>query len=1212
MCGVHDRSGRTCCHWLAALVALTLGAAVATPCAAQQAISTGTITGIVHDNQGLPVPGVTMEAINEQTRQTRTTVSNSDGIFNIPALLASRYTLRASLSGFKTVEQVGIQLRSNEVFNAGTIMMTVAQVAETVTVTAAATGVETATAVRTQVIDQGTIESLVSRGRDPVRLLNALPGVDPNISGSITGGTIGTNLPTMQGTAGFSTYVAIDGVGSADGDTGNNNGITSIDAIQEIRVVANSYSAEYGRNSGPQINILTKSGTRKFSGSLATYFRHEALNSNTLQNERLGQPKPIARYYTGVGTLGGPVMLPGKGRLDGTFFFYNREQWDTRTASSPNTKQMPTALERAGDFSQTTQTDGSPFFIRDPLATGTCSPTTGGPGCFPGNKIPADRINPIGKSLLNLFPVPNFFDTSVSNRQYNYQDTDVPKVYRTLDQLTIDHNLTSADRLQVKYRHWRPNREATTGTFGISSNWNHFRGQYAQKEDAITINHTRTVTNRIVNEASFGYRRTPEVAPVDTMPDPISKVQRVPNGLGALGQLFHTPTLNPWDLYPQLTFTGVPGQAPNMSWDARFPIDAIDLRWSYQDNLSVTTGRHLLKAGIYYEYNINSEGFSANCFSGCLDFTSNNTTAAQNPFNTNHPYANALLGYYTTYSESNARPFRGADQWQLEWFGQDSWKIRSTLTLELGMRFAYGQQWYLRKNGWKDFNPPAGQRAAGWLADAYNAGRNPKLYQPACPSPAVTCSATARLARDPITGAILPNSVALIGQLVPQSGDFYNGVVLDNDPRAYDGAFLPNPGLHAQPRLGFAWDPTGKGRTSVRGGWGITEQLFDNSSVFANTFPLQVPVRLQPTLFYGNLSDLAGAPSFFSPSPVTGWLPTDHRVQKTYNFSIEVQQNVGFNTVVSAAYVANRQRGILTTRDRNLVPIGARFDAANVDPTSATRAVLADAFLRAIPQFTTVTERTRDGLVNYDSLQVTGNHRLTKGIAFGTAYTLGRTRGMTGALPTFLDPRTRNYGYASTDRRHILSFNWSWNLPKGSALWNTAVTRGVLDGWQLAGVGFIRSGTPTLVGWTTTDAGGTDTMGGGDPVRITVASGCNPILPRGERTENRYFNTSCFVRTARGQWGTDQPVVRQPGNQNLDLSLSKDFRTGRNTFQVRADAYNALSVSTRTLAMAASTTNGQVSAQFDAAGNQVNSDFGRLALPTDEARQIELSVRWKF
>ena len=343
------------------------------------------------------------------------------------------------------------------------------------------------------------------------------------------------------------------------------------------------------------------------------------------------------------------------------------------------------------------------------------APTTGGPACFPGNVIPADRIDPLGRAILNLFPTPNFFDVSVSNRQYNHADTDIPNVYRTLHQVTIDHNFTDNDRVSTKYRHWRPNREATTGTFGINSNWNHFRSQYAQKEDAITVNYTRLMTRQLVNEMSFGYRNTPEVAPVDSMPEPIAKLQREPNGLGSLGSLYNTPTLNQLDLYPQLTFTGVPGTPPNVAWDARFPIDAIDLRWSLQNNLTWTAGRHLVKAGIYYEYNINSEGFSATCFSGCLDFTSNSVTAAQNPFNTNHPYANALLGYYTTYAESNSRPFRGANQWNLEWFTQDSWKVRSNLTLELGVRFASGTPWHLQSERVERVQPAAG-RAGGGLA----------------------------------------------------------------------------------------------------------------------------------------------------------------------------------------------------------------------------------------------------------------------------------------------------------------------------------------------------------------------------------------------------------------------------------------------------------------------------------------------------------------
>jgi hypothetical protein len=1187
-----------------ASVVLALCVAVS-PAFAQQAISTGTITGVVRDQQGLAVPGATVEAVNEQTGQVRRTVSTGTGDFYLPALVLGRYTVRVSLEGFGTVQQVGIQLRSNETFNAGSITLAVAGITEAVTVAAEVAGVQTATAVRTAVLESETLDSMVARGRDPVRLLNSLPGVIPNLGGELLGGTIGTALPTIQGTAGFASYVAIDGIGSADGDTGLNNGITSIDSIQEIRVALNSYSAEFGRNTGPQINVVTRSGGRQYRGSAATYIRHEALNSNTPQNRRLGLPKPLSRYYTGVFTFGGPVWLPWLGKRENTFFFYTREMWDTRLPTSPNTKKMPTAAERVGDFSQTVNTNGTPLFIRDPQRAGACSSTAGGPACFPGNIIPAGRINALGQAVLNLFPTPNFFDDAVSNRQYNFRDIDIPSVYRTLDQVTVDHDLLGSDHLQVKWRRWRPNREATTGTFGISSNWNHFRGQYAQKEDALTVTHTRTFSGSVVNEASFGFRNTPEVAPVETMPSPISRVQRGPNGLGDLAPLFSTPTLNALDLHPTISFTGVPGQAPNIMWDARFPIDAVDRRWSLQNNLSWTTGRHLLKVGVYFENNLNSEGLSANCFAGCLTFQSTGTTAAQDPFNANHPYANALLGQYTTYSESNVRPFRGGEQWLLEWFAQDSWKAHDRLTVELGLRFASGTPWHLRKEGWEEWSPPAGQRAAAWLAEAYDPSRNPRLYVPACPPPAATCGAAARLAKDPLTGQILPNSVALIGQLIPGSGDFYNGMIVDNDPRSFDGQFQPSVGVEVMPRLGFAWDPFGTGRTAIRGGYGVTKQLFDASGQFAGTFPGQPPARLQPTLFYGNLSAIGDVPQFFSPQNVTGYaLGDDAKVRVTHNFSIEVQQNVGFNSVVTVAYAANRQRGLITNRNVNLVPPGARFNPANADPTSAAGATLADVFLRPIPHYGNITERTRDGVIDYDSLQVTANRRFTRRLGFGVAYTLSKTKDMEGNLPVYLDPRARQYDYANNDRRHLLSMNATWDLPDGSALWNSTVTRAVLDGWQLAGVGFLQSGTPSAVGFSTTDAGGTDTMGGGDPVRVTMT--CDPILSRGERTDERWFNTSCFARTARGDIGNaPRQMIRQPGTKNLDLTLSKTFPigSGGRELQLRVEAYNAFNVANRTV---------DTDAEFDPAGNQVNPTFGQLELPTGEARVIQLSLRFQF
>ena len=381
------------------LLTLALGVASTASGIAQQQISTGTITGAVRDESGLAVPGATIEGVHQQTGQIRRAVSGATGDFSLPALPLGRYTLRVSLAGFDTVEQVDIQLRSNETFNAGPITLRVDTVQETITVAADTAGVQTATAVRTQVLEASEIESMVTRGRDPIRTLNALPGVLPDLSNRRRWRSARRRhrhdpARPFRARQGSRSYVAIDGIGSADGDTGRNNGIASLDSVEEVRVALSSYSAEFGRNTGPQINIVTRSGGQRYSGSLSTYFRHEALNSNPVQNERLGLPKPPARYYTGVGTLGGPVWMPGVGKLKRTFFFYTREQWDTKLPESPNTKQMPTAAERRGDFSRTAQANGQPLFIRDPLRAGACSPTAGGPGCFPANIDPGRPDQP--------------------------------------------------------------------------------------------------------------------------------------------------------------------------------------------------------------------------------------------------------------------------------------------------------------------------------------------------------------------------------------------------------------------------------------------------------------------------------------------------------------------------------------------------------------------------------------------------------------------------------------------------------------------------------------------------------------------------------------------------------------------------------------------------------------------------------------------------
>ena len=434
--GREERVGMTCLLVLAFL-SLAVADAVAQ-------ITVGTVTGVVRDDQKLALPGATIELLNEQTGDVRQTVSNESGVFVISAVPQGRHTLKVAFAGFKTVEQRGIQLRAGETFDAGTLILGLGQVTEMVSVTAETAVVQTASAERRSVLEAEQLDSLIARGRDPMALLNLLPGVTPTTGTSSLGGQIGAPTPVIAGQLGNASGMRVDGMVSSDPDTGFNNSPMSMDAIAEMVVVLNGLQAEFGRNTGPQLNIVSKSGTQQFHGTLAMYVRNEGLNANSFFNNRLGLPKQVARYQTGTGTLGGPVPFGGlRQRL---FFFYNREMWRTKEPSGQGasswTTTMPTPAERQGDFSQSLQPNGQLRIIRDPL--------TGQP--FQGNRIPADRISPTGQAILNLFKEPNFFDRSVSNGNFNYRAQSPSDQRKTLDHVKLDFNATNKDRLSLLVR----------------------------------------------------------------------------------------------------------------------------------------------------------------------------------------------------------------------------------------------------------------------------------------------------------------------------------------------------------------------------------------------------------------------------------------------------------------------------------------------------------------------------------------------------------------------------------------------------------------------------------------------------------------------------------------------------------------------------------------------------------------------------------------
>src|SRR6266849_262304 len=355
------------------------------------------LAGTVVDQTRQLVPGASVTLVNEQTGDSRATTSNETGVFVFSAVQPGAYTVRVELAGFATYELRNTVVPANEQVPVGALQLNVGPLTETVTATSTGSIVQTLSSERSALITATQIEQVADRGRDVVSLLRVLPGVAYQTPTDSPGGNFGSTTPNINGNRATWNTMTVDGV--VGNDLGSPQVFSSsinFDAIGEVQVELNNYRAEYGRNGGPVVNIVTKSGSKQFKGSAYWYTRNEGLNANDFFNNRNGVAKPVYRFDTVGATLGGPVPMAGKGK-DKLFFFYS---FDGLKSLNPRPLQQvttPTALERAGDFSQSLDTSGRLIVVRDPL-TGQA---------FPGNVIPAGRINRSGQALLGVFPLPN-------------------------------------------------------------------------------------------------------------------------------------------------------------------------------------------------------------------------------------------------------------------------------------------------------------------------------------------------------------------------------------------------------------------------------------------------------------------------------------------------------------------------------------------------------------------------------------------------------------------------------------------------------------------------------------------------------------------------------------------------------------------------------------------------------------------------------------
>ena len=1099
------------------------------------------------------------------------TVTTDSGTFLLPPVPPGTYEISAAAPGFATERLTGLTLEVGEskVIN---LVLQPASVHEVVQVVDTPPELTTDRPDRSVVIDRTFVANIPLNVRNPLQLINFSPAVtkgDDGLSGQNVTSESRTNTWRINGAKGATTDIAIDGATDTTAYYNQAGGIPGVDAVQEYRVYTSAYAPEYGRTSGGTVAYALRSGSNAIHGSLFEYLRNSDLDADGFNADKAGQPIAAFRRNQFGGTFGGPVTLPKlyHGR-DKTFFFVSYEGLRDSSAGS-FTGTVPTALERAGNFSQTKDANGGLIVIYDPSTTRLDPSAPAGTTryirtAFPGNLVPASQVNPIATKLLSYYPMPD--QPGVGQSSTNNYFSNAPgtnnnqRIDARLDQRISDRQLIYA-HLDWFANHIIQNNYYGNGMAAVNSN--DFIPGFN-----IMLHHTWSISPSLVfdHHFSWAHSESNRTAPVEVNASQLGFPASVAPGITD-------------QMVPQLSMTRTSGLGNNYPAE-----DNESSVWQYAGDVSWLKGVHTFKFG--YDFRV----YPVQLFDPqqlAINATSN-FTGGPNPnaavSDSGSGIADLLLGAAGV--TSGYVPETKSHHDYIGFYAQDTARVTPRLTLTYGLRVNYETGDVEAQNQLNYINLSSPSPLAGQVAGFPNLVGGVGI-------PGLNG-----------TGRELQNPRGL--HLDPRLGASYQ---LNSKTVIHTGF-----GIFHHPLAAWEQYPNALGTTRTVNS--ITTLSDGVTPLFnlSNPFPSGLPMP------YGNSAGLAIALG----QNITGPLHTQD-IPYQANWSFDVQRQLPLHLVVTAAYVGNVGVHLMTPLQLNQIPdadlaLGSKlltvvpnpFYGVITDPTSTlSLATVQEAqLLRAFPQFLNVKAiNVGAGHSSYDAGQLTVEKRMSQGLDVLFGYTYSKAIDNVGEMTSVAGTRNGpqdNYCLAcdrslsDQNEPYSLRLATRYELPvgPGKSLAHSGIAAKAFGGWSLGAFYTVDAGRPVAV----SSPNNSNSLGGGSGMRPN-ATGVSAALPGGPQICDNclYFNPAAFTQTPQFAFGNVSrylPDVNNPTAANVDANIEKTTNIGERYHLVfQAELFNA----TNHVVFSGPTT------------SITSATFGKIILSqTNTPRQVQFSLRLRF